>query len=242
MRDSPGMLACRMPSDYLLIRDLPSQERPRERLRAAGPAAMSNAELLAILWRTGTANESVLGLASRAIAKFGSLTALSKANVTELTTVKGIGEAKALELQAAIELGRRTVSLSPAERRVVRSPADVADFCMVDMRQLDHEVFRVVLLNTKNQVLEHKDLYHGSVNRSIVRTAEVFREAIRQGATSIIVVHNHPSGDPSPSPDDIRTTTDLVAAGSLLDVEVLDHLIIGDGRWISLKERGLGFQ
>lgn len=226
---------------YLLIRDLPSSERPRERMRDYGPAALSNTELLAMVLRTGSAQESVLDLAAKTLRKFGSLASMYRASVAELTTIKGIGPAKALEILAAIELGRRTISLNPEERLTVRSPADVANYCVPDMRLLEQEQLRVLLLNTKNQVVGKSDLYQGSLNRSIVRVAEVFRDAIRQSAASVIVVHNHPSGDPTPSPEDIRVTSELASAGRLLDVEVLDHVVIGGERWISMKERGLGF-
>jgi DNA repair protein RadC len=227
---------------YLLIRDLPTVERPRERLLQYGPAALSNAELLAILWRTGTPRESVLEMASRVLSQFGSLSAMAKASVHELTKLRGIGEAKAIELHAAVELGRRTVSLAPEDRLTVRSPADIANFCIPDMALLDRETLRVILFNMKNQVLAVQDLYRGSLNRSVVRVAEVFREAIRQNAAAIAVVHNHPSGDPSPSSEDVAVTRDLVDAGRLLDIEVLDHIIVAGQRYVSLKERGLGFR
>jgi DNA repair protein RadC len=227
---------------YLLIRDLPTVERPRERLLQYGPAALSNAELLAILWRTGTPRESVLEMASRVLSQFGSLSAMAKASVQELTKLRGIGEAKAIELHAAVELGRRTVSLAPEDRLTVRSPADIANFCIPDMALLDRETLRVILFNMKNQVLAVQDLYRGSLNRSVVRVAEVFREAIRQNAAAIAVVHNHPSGDPSPSSEDVAVTRDLVDAGRLLDIEVLDHIIVAGQRYVSLKERGLGFR
>lgn len=227
--------------EYLLIRDLPTSERPRERLLLFGPAALSNAELLAIIWRTGTARESVLDLASRVLSQFGSLAAIGKASIPELTALRGIGEAKAVELHAAIELGRRTVSLAPDERLTVRSPADVANFCIPDMALLDRETFRVIVLNMKHHVLSVHDLYRGSLNRSVVRVAEVFREAIRQNAAAVVIVHNHPSGDPAPSREDVAVTRELVAAGQLLEIEVLDHLIVAGQRYVSLKERGLGF-
>ncbi|MCS6802107.1 MAG: DNA repair protein RadC [Chloroflexota bacterium] len=228
-------------SRYLLIRDLPTSERPRERLLHYGPAALSNAELIAIIWRTGTARESVLDLASRTLSQFGSLAALGRASIAELTALRGVGEAKAVELQAAIELGRRTIALAPEERLTIRSPADIANLCIPDMALLDRETLRVILLNMKNHVLFVQDLYRGSLNRSVVRVAEVFREAIRQNAAAIVVVHNHPSGDPSPSSEDLAVTRELVAAGRLLEIEVLDHLIIAGQRYVSLKERGLGF-
>lgn len=226
---------------YLTIHDMPTSERPRERLRDYGPAAVSNAELLAIVWRTGTAKQSVLELAAQAISQFGSLAAIRNAGHSQLMTIRGVGEAKALELQAAIELGRRTFTLSADDRLTIRSPGDVANFCVPEMRFLEQEQLRVILLSTKNQVIGRSNLYQGSLNRSIVRVAEVFRDAIRQSAASVIVVHNHPSGDPTPSPEDIRVTTELVSAGRLLDVEVLDHVVIGGEKWISMKERSLGF-
>ena len=224
------------------IRDLPPQERPRERLRDSGPASLSNAELLAIILRTGTASENVLDLASRMLARFGGLVGLTRASFGELCAERGLGEAKTSQLKAALELGRRMSSAVPEERAVVTSPQDVANLLMSEMCYLEQEELRVVLLNTKNQVLRTAQVYRGSVNTSLIRVSEVLREAVRENCPAVIVVHNHPSGDPTPSEEDIEVTRQIVEASRLLDIEVVDHLIIGEQRYVSLKERGLGFE
>ena len=224
------------------IKELPICERPRERLRESGPAALSNSELLAIILRTGTASENVLGLAARVLVRFGGLVGLARASFGELCAERGIGEAKAAQLKAALELGRRLVTTQPEERAVVRSPQDVANLLMADMGLLDQEQLRIVLLNTKNQVISVPEVYRGSVSTSLIRVSEVFREAVRENCPAIIVVHNHPSGDPTPSQEDVQVTEQMVNAGRLLDIEVLDHLIIGQQRYVSLKEQGLGFK
>lgn len=227
---------------HLRIKELPAGERPRERLRESGPTSLSNSELLAIILRTGTAWENVLALAARVLARFGGLVGLARASFGELCAERGIGEAKAAQLKAALELGKRLVSTQPEERAVVRSPQDVANLLMAEMGFLDQEQLRVVLLNSKNQVISVTEVYKGSVSTSLIRTSELFREAVRENCPAIIVVHNHPSGDPTPSREDIQVTKQIVAAGKLLDIEVLDHLIIGQQRYASLKERGLGFE
>jgi DNA repair protein RadC len=153
----------------------------------------------------------------------------------------GIGEAKAAQIKAAIELGRRLTVESPEERPTINSPADVAALVQYEMSALEQEHLRVLLLDTRNHVIDIVEVYQGSVNTSQIRVGEVFKAAIRRNATAVIVVHNHPSGDPTPSPDDQAVTHALVQAGKLLDLEVLDHIIIGQGRSVSMKERGLGF-
>jgi len=223
------------------IKELPAGERPRERLRESGVASLSNSELLAIILRTGTVSENVLGLAARILARFGGLMGLARASFGELCAERGIGEAKAAQLKAALELGKRLASTQPEERVVVRSPQDVANLLMAEMGFLDQEHLRVVLLNSKNQVIAVPEVYKGSVNTSLIRSSELFREAVRENCPAIIVVHNHPSGDPTPSAEDVHVTEQIVAAGKLLDIEVLDHLIVGQQSYASLKERGLGF-
>jgi DNA repair protein RadC len=174
---------------------------------------------------------------------------VDRAAIAELCTLKGLGEAKAVQIKAAFELGRRLTSLTPGARPQVRSPADVANLLIDEMSAFEQEHLRAVLLNTKNQVINvPSTIYKGSLNSSAVRVGEVFRAAIRENSAAIILVHNHPSGDPTPSPEDVQVTRQFVEAGALLDVEVLDHLVIGqrghaNGRegWVSLKERGLGF-
>jgi DNA repair protein RadC len=226
---------------HLRIRELPAYERPRERLKESGPASLSNSELLAIILRTGTASENVLGLAARVLTRFGGLAGLARASFGELCAERGVGQAKAAQLKAALELGQRLVSTQPEERAVVRSPQDIANLLMAEMGLLEQEQLRVVLLNTKNQVISMPEIYRGSVSTSLIRTSEVFREAVRENCPAIIVVHNHPSGDPDPSPEDIEVTQRIVETGKVLDIEVLDRMIIGQQRYVSLKEWGVGF-
>jgi DNA repair protein RadC len=224
-----------------MIRDLPVGERPRERLRNYGAASLSNVELVAILLRTGMEGESVLELAARLLSRFQGLPGLARATFGELCGEKGVSEAKACQLIAALELGKRLVSLQPEARPVVRSPQDVANLLLAEMGNLDQERLRVLLLDTKNKVVGIPEVYKGSVSTLVVRVSEVFREAIRENCPAIIIVHNHPSGDPTPSPEDVAMTGELVRAGRLLDIEVLDHIVIGRQRFVSLKEKGLGF-
>jgi DNA repair protein RadC len=226
----------------LTIKELPPDGRPREKLKALGTGALSEAELLAIILRVGTQGESVIDLANRLLVTYGGLVGLSRVPFTELCGVHGLGEAKACQLKAGLELGRRLLLAQPEERLRVSSPADLAPLLILEMAPLDQETLRVVLLNTKNQVIKMVDVYRGSLNSSLVRIAEVFKEAVRLNAASIIVAHNHPSGDPTPSPEDARVTEQIVAAGRLLEIEVLDHLVIGEREWISLREKRLGFR
>jgi len=229
-----------------LIRDMASAERPRERLKRYGASSLSNAELIAIIWRTGLSGKervSVLSIAQQALRQFQSLTGLAQATVEELTALPGVGDVKAIELAAAFELGKRLVASDPAERPVVRSPREVVNLVQNDMALLQQEELWVLLLSSKNQVLAIRKLYRGTLNSSTVRVAELFRSAIRENCASLIIVHNHPSGDPTPSPEDVRVTAEAARAGQLLDIEVLDHVIVGAGRdrYVSMKERGLGF-
>jgi DNA repair protein RadC len=224
------------------IKELPPDGRPREKLKAMGAGALSDAELLAIILRMGTHGESVIDLANRLLVTYGGLVGLSRVSFAELCDVHGLGEAKACQLKSALELGRRLLLAQPEERLQVRSPADLAPVLMLEMAPLDQETLRVVLLNTKNQVIKFSDVYKGSLNSSLVRVAEVFKEAVRVNAAAIIVAHNHPSGDPTPSQEDVRVTEQIVSAGKLLEIEVLDHLVIGERKYVSLRERKLGFR
>ena len=223
-----------------MIRDLPRGERPRERLRDQGPAYLSNAELIAILLRTGVAGENVLNLSvgfspsSRAYPDW-------PRPFSELSSVKGISEAKTCQMMAAFELGRRLVSLHPEDRAVIRCPEDVANLFAAEMSLFEQEHLRVVLLDTKNHVTGVSEVYIGNVNSSVVRPAEVLRPAVRDNAVAVIIVHNHPSGDPAPSPGDISITEQLRASGEMLGIEVLDHIIPGAQQHVSLKEQALGF-
>ncbi len=225
-----------------LIRDMAVSDRPRERLILVGERSLAVSELLAIVIRTGVGGENVIRLAERTLAHFGGLPGIARASIKELTQVKGIGSAKAVEIKASLELGRRLIAATPQERPTVTSPADAANLLMTEMSLLEQEHLRLVLLDTRNHVLSMPTIYIGSLNTSVVRVGELFRAAIKENAAAMIVVHNHPSGDPSPSPEDVQVTGQIVSAGKLLDVDVLDHIIIGRQRFVSLKERGLGFE
>lgn len=223
------------------IRDLDQADRPRERLVKNGAQALSNAELIAILLRVGVPGENAVQVGQRLLNQLGGLQGLHRAGLDQVCEQHGIGPAKAAQIKAAIELGRRLAVESPEERPSIHSPSDAANLVQYEMGALEQEELRVILLDTRNRVEKILTVYKGSLNSSQVRVGEVFKDAIRSNSAAIIVVHNHPSGDPSPSPDDVALTRAVVQAGKLLDVEVLDHLVIGRGRFISLKERGLGF-
>ncbi|NLE76832.1 MAG: DNA repair protein RadC [Chloroflexi bacterium] len=223
------------------MKELPSTERPRERLQHYGPAALSTVELLAIILRVGQRGENVMLMAQRLLSRYGGLPGLARASFAELCRERGLSTAKVAQLKAALELGRRLLVAAPEERLQVRSPGDVADLLMAEMGLLEQEEMWVLLLDTRYRLKEMVKLYVGSLNASTVRVAELFRDAVRANCAAILVVHNHPSGDPTPSPEDVRVTEMLAQAGRLLDIDVLDHLIVAQGRFVSLKERGLGF-
>ncbi|HWQ42131.1 MAG TPA: DNA repair protein RadC [Desulfosporosinus sp.] len=225
--------------DYRRLKDLPVELLPRERLYQFGSEVLSNREILAILLRTGIKGENVLTLSERVLAEVGGLSGLGKLTAHELAQLHGLGKVKAAEVKAALELGRRSVSVDPMSRPVVNSPQDVAHIVMEEMRFLDREHFRVVSLSTKNHVLGISPISIGSLNSSLVHPRECFKEAIRRNSNAIILLHNHPSGDPTPSQEDIEVTRRLAEGGKILGIEVLDHVIIGDNRFISLKERGI---
>jgi DNA repair protein RadC len=225
----------------LPVREWPSSEQPREKLSQLGPEHLSNAELLAILLRVGVMGQDVVSLSNELLVRFQGVVGLSRAPLAMLAEVKGIGPAKAVAIKAALELGRRLLLSEANERPQIRSPQDVATMLQLKMALLEQEHLQVVLLNTKNFVVGTPTVYVGSLNASLIRVAEVFRDAVKENCAAIIVAHNHPSGDPTPSPEDVRVTRELVAAGKLLDIEVLDHLVIGHNRYISLKQQKLGF-
>ncbi|KON86887.1 hypothetical protein AF332_08760 [Sporosarcina globispora] len=227
-----------MQNDSLLIKDFPQDERPRERFVQNGPHSLSNHELIAILLRTGTKDESVLQLANRLLTHFEGLRLLKDATLDEITAIKGIGAAKAIQLLAAVEIGRRISNLTYDDRYIIRSPEDGANYVMNEMRFLSQEHFVCLYLNTKNQVLHKQTIFIGSLNASIVHPREVFKEAFRRSAASIICIHNHPSGDPTPSREDIEVTKRLAESGKIIGIDVLDHLIIGENKFVSLKEKG----
>jgi DNA repair protein RadC len=219
----------------MLIKELPFNERPQQRLRDYGPAALSTIELLACLLHTPNA----LSQAQELMRRFPQ--GLLRVSLPELCQVPGIGPAKSVQLKAALELGRRSTLARPDDRYQITSPADAANLLLHQLDGLDQEHLVIISLDTKNRVLSQETLYIGNINTSIIRVSEVFRLAIRHNAPAIIICHNHPSGDPNPSPEDVRVTREIVAGGKLLDIEVLDHLVIGHQGYVSLKERGLGF-
>jgi len=221
----------------MMVRDYPLEERPRERMIREGAEKLSNQELLAILLRTGTKQESVFQLASQILREVGSIRHLTEMSVDELTRIKGIGQAKAVQIKAGLELGRR-VARKRAEQYTIRSPQDAASYLMQVIGLERQEKFYCLYLNTKNQVIYEKAVFVGSLNSSIVHPREVYKEAIKWSAASIIVSHNHPSGDPTPSREDIEVTRRLIEAGEIIGIECLDHLIIGDEQFVSLKEKG----
>lgn len=226
---------------HLPVREWPESEQPREKLMNDGAEQLSNPELLAILLRVGVKGQDVVSLSNALLIQFGGAAGLYRASWQDLAAVHGMGGAKAVTIKAALEFGRRVIQAEISDSLQVRSPADVASILLVNMGLLEKEHLRVVLLNTKNHVMGVRDVYKGSVNSSQIRVSEVFRDAIKENCPAIVVAHNHPSGDPTPSPEDVRVTRDLVAAGRLLDIDVLDHLVIGRGKFVSLKQKKLGF-
>ena len=223
------------------VRDLPAAERPRERLALRGPGGLSAAELIALVLGTGGGGHSAIELGEALVRRHDSLRALARASDVELAGTPGLGQAKAARLAAAFELGRRSVADWPAGRWTIRSPGDVARPLLADMGRLEREELRVLSLNTKNVVQRATTVYVGNVSASLVRIGELFRDAVRLDAAGIVLVHNHPSGDPTPSPDDLHLTAEAIAAGRLLDVDVLDHIVIGHDAWVSLRDRGVAF-
>jgi DNA repair protein RadC len=224
------------------ITDLPLAERPGQRLISHGPAGLSAIELIGLLWGPGVRGVSADASAAEVLAHWDGLAGLARATPQELAKVRGVGPARAARLSAALELGRRAAVDWPAGRWSIRSPRDLADRLMSELGHLTREELRVVLLDTRNGVLAMPTVYVGNVSAALVRIAELFRDAVRLHAARIILVHNHPSGDPTPSPDDLHMTAEAVAAGRLLDVAVLDHLVIGHGSYASLRDRGVPFE
>ncbi|HEY5629252.1 MAG TPA: DNA repair protein RadC [Candidatus Limnocylindrales bacterium] len=223
------------------IRDMPAAERPRERLALRGPGGLSAAELIAVVLGTGGGGRSAVDVAQDALARHASVGAMARASDSELACIPGVGVAKAARLAAAFELGRRSVADWPVGSWTIRSPRDVAERLLVEMGRLEREELRVLSLNAKNVVQRVSTSYVGNVSASLVRVGELFRDAVRLDASGVILIHNHPSGDPTPSPDDLHLTAEAIAAGRLLDIDVLDHVIVGHDAWVSLRDRGVSF-
>lgn len=216
----------------------PETERPRERLLTKGPDALSDAHLLAILLRTGRRDSSAVQVAIELLDQIGGIGGLAKCGAEELCAIQGVGLAKAAQLKAAVELGRRSMAAPLSTGTRVSSSADLFKHFHPALRDVKREIFKVVLLDAKNTVVKEATVSEGSLTLSVVHPREVFAFAVRESAAGVIFLHNHPSGDPTPSLEDRRLTDRLVAAGSLLGIRVLDHLIIGDGRYVSFADEG----
>ncbi len=226
-----------MEINNIRIHDIPEEERPRERLIRNGPESLSNAELLGIILRTGSKEENVVSLSNRILSKY-SIKQLSLTNVSRLMQENGVGKAKAAQIAAVFELARRLETFVEEPKRKICSPKDVYTLMYPKMREQKKEKFITLCLDTKNQILKEEVVSIGSLNASIVHPREVFKSALMESSASVIMVHNHPSGDPSPSREDIMVTKKIVEGGKLLGIDVLDHIIIGDGRYVSLKDEG----
>ena len=221
------------------VREMPEEDRPRERLARLGPEALRDAELLAVLFRTGTREMGAVALAERVLVHFGDLRALSRASIEELQQVKGLGAVKAIEIKAALELGLRLAAHTDRQRVRIRSAQDVVDLLMLRFKECETEHFKCVLLNAKHEVMKVLDVSQGGLDGTAALPRDVFRQAVREGACGVIVCHNHPSGDPEPSRDDLSLTKRLADAAAVLGVSLLDHIVFGDGRHVSIKERNL---
>ena len=222
----------------LSVKGLPPEDRPRERLYHVGAAELSLQELIAIVVGRGTKDASALELGHRLLEKFGDLVSLGRANLDDLKKIKGIGFVRACQLVAAFEMGRRFSKVPGAQGTPIRGPGDVARLFKDEMKHLDREHFRAALLNTKNQILKIVTVSIGSLNASIVHPREILKPAISASAASIILIHNHPTGDPTPSSEDVEFTRRFAKCGELIGIQLLDHIIIGGDRYRSLKESG----
>lgn len=219
------------------MREMPADERPRERLARLGAEALSDAELIAIIIRSGTRAASAVALAGTMLHSFQNIRNLANASLDEIAAIKGMGQVKAIELKAALELGKRLAAFTNRDLTKIRGAEDVAKLLMNDYKDAEQEIFKAVLLNAKNMVLRVVEVSSGGLDATLAQPRDVFRLAVRESAHSVIVCHNHPSGDPEPSRDDIALTKRLDEAATLLGIRLLDHVIFGDGRYVSLKER-----
>ena len=226
-------------NNSIKVIDIPEEERPIEKLLMNGPETLSNPELLAIILRTGTKGENIISLSTRILSEFNGLGGLLEAGLDEITSIKGIKNIKASQIMALGELVRRINKLKFATGRQITSPRDIAEVIMKDMILLKQEVLKLIMLDTKNNILGVKDVFKGSLNTSIVHPREIFKEALKKSSSSIIICHNHPSGDPTPSKEDINITIRIKECGKIMGIDLLDHLIIGNNKYISLKEKGI---
>lgn len=232
-------MAMQPPQFSTAVRELPPEERPRERLARLGPEALKDAELVAVIIRSGTRDMGAVALSEKVIRTFKDLRGVARASIEELMEVKGLGAVKAIEIKAALELGKRLAAHTADQRPRISSAEDVSRLLMIPFKDCEIEIFKVLLMNPKNEVIKITDVSRGSLDASVALPREVFRQAVRDGAVSVIVCHNHPSGDPEPSRADIALTRRLQESGELIGITLLDHIVFGDGRYVSLKERNL---
>lgn len=224
----------------LKIKDMPQNERPKEKLLTCGADSLSNSELLAIILRTGTKGENVLQLSGRLLSELEGLDGILSASFNDIINIKGIKEGKASQILAISELFKRFKTLKSMRRDIkITSPKDLADLLMGEMNELNQEILKVILLSTKNTIIGIKDIFKGSLNTSVVHPREIYKEAINKNSASIIICHNHPSGDPTPSKEDINITLRVKECGNIIGIQLIDHIIIGNNKFVSLKERGL---
>lgn len=227
-------------NNSLKIKDIPQNERPKEKLLTYGAESLSNSELLAIILRTGTQGENVLQLSGRLLSELEGLDGILNANLKDIISIKGIKQGKASQILALAELFKRFKTLKSMKRDLkIASPNDLANLLMGEMNELNQEVLKVILLNTKNIIIGNKDIFKGSLNTSVVHPREIFKEAINKNSASIIICHNHPSGDPTPSKEDINITLRIKECGNIIGIPLIDHIIIGNNKFVSLKEKGL---
>jgi DNA repair protein RadC len=240
IKSKPYYPNTKVKDNMTMIKNLPIEERPREKLKKLGPEKLSNTELLTVLLGSGTKDQSVITIAERIITyDEGGIDYLAECTLEELSGIKGLGSAKSSVLVAAVELGKRIATKPKGNRVNVMCSQDLADIFMADMRYLKNECFKVLLLNTKNEVIAVRSVSMGIINSSVVDPREVFRPAIRRGAAAVVLAHNHPSGNPEPSSADIEVTVRLAEAGKLLGIKVLDHIVIGDGVFVSMRKSNL---
>ncbi|MDU5107227.1 MULTISPECIES: RadC family protein [unclassified Clostridium] len=227
-------------NNSIKIIDIPEEERPVEKLLINGPESLSNPELLAVILRTGTRGENIISLSTRIISEFNGLDGLLDAGINEITSIKGVKNIKASQIMAIGELVRRINKLNIIRSgKIISSPSDIASHIMKEMVVLKQEVLKLIMLDTKNNIIGIKDVFKGSLNTSIVHPREIFKEAIKKSSSSIIICHNHPSGDPTPSKEDINITIRLKECSKIMGIDLLDHLIIGKDQYVSLKEKGI---
>lgn len=227
-------------NNSIKVIDIPQEERPVEKLLISGPETLTNAELLAVILRTGTRGENIISLSTRIISEFNGLDGLLDAGINEITSIKGIKNIKASQILAVGELVKRINVLSLIKiEKVISSPNDIASLIMKEMSFLKQEVLKLIMLDTKNNIIGIKDVFKGSLNTSIVHPREIFKEAIKKSSSSIIICYNHPSGDPTPSKEDINITIRLKECSKIIGIDLLDHLIVGKNQYVSLKEKGI---